>query len=235
MALFSLTQSPKVIIDTMRSLEELYRSIDEEQGTLCDHPQEKKCLEEELDESLKLLDLCRAMRDTLATSKDQAQELLIHLTLRRKEENNTSIKKGKNIKNFIESQVKQYDDKSKSSCLIFTKLRDARKIAITLLQFIVSFMFSKKHKAKWCFVSKAMNKRRVACEKSVVEFSFISIFESCVNSCKGGGDDDWKMINKCQDELRMKVSCIEEFEIGIERLYKLLIQERVNLLNLMSQ
>jgi len=80
--------TPEMMCNGLRELSNLYNSIEEvlhfpsNQQALC-HTHQKKRMEKELDQSIKLLDLCTILREELVAMNEHAQDL--GLALRRKD------------------------------------------------------------------------------------------------------------------------------------------------------
>ncbi|KAG1361047.1 hypothetical protein COCNU_09G005100 [Cocos nucifera] len=210
----------------------------------------KKWVEEQLDGSLKLLDLCDTLRDKLVTMKEHIQDL--QLALRRRGDAAIqskvhayirAVKKArKDVNNCLKS-LKQTDNRYASSSTInkdsdlsmmVQLFTEAKEITMSLLQRALSNLFmarSKPKSSRWSFVSKALHKKKVACEEHEdineaegTDFSFSTSHE-CI-TCKDGV--------KAQEQLRGLEFNIEGFESGLECLFRQLVQNRVSLLNIFS-
>ncbi|KAG1361049.1 hypothetical protein COCNU_09G005120 [Cocos nucifera] len=246
----------------LRRLRDLYDCTEElvrlpyNQQALC-HPHQKEWLEQELDGSIKVLDLCGTLREKLVTMREHVQDL--QLALRRRDTSTESklhayIRSGKqaqkDIKNCFRSW-KQISNKSSSSTavdkdsdssIVVRLLMEEREITISLLRFISSFFSVSRPKAKasrWSLVSKALQKRKVASEDKHKETSdmgnedfslYVSVSYDCI-SCK---DVDDEKVLKAQDQLETLKAKMEDLETELECLYRRLIQNRVSLLNIPS-
>jgi len=145
------------------------------------HTHQKKWVEKELDQSVKLLDLCTIMHENLVAMKEHAQDL--GLALRRKDAvteinlqaySRSAKKAQKEIKNCVRS-LKQADSKFRSvsaldkdsdvSNLIWM-LVGAREITISILQAVSSSLSKPKESkdSRWSLFSRALQQRKVACE-----------------------------------------------------------------------
>ncbi|KAJ0966900.1 hypothetical protein J5N97_023817 [Dioscorea zingiberensis] len=240
----SAFMSPKMICSSLSSLAAFYDCIEEllhlpSNQQALSHSEEKKWVEEELDASLRLVDLCGIIRNTLAVIKEHAQEL--QMVLRRKRsmsiERNyiQSAKKArKDIKNCLKT-LKKMDGKDSDRPMVSMMFMEARDVTISLFQSLASCVSpsSTQKNSRWSFVSKALNKKKVACEEfegaNGLDFSFNSIYE-CI-SCK---DVDCLRVIKAQDQLTAIESSLEGLEMELESIYKKLIRNRVSLLNLLS-
>ncbi|KAH7669154.1 Ribosomal protein S5 domain 2-type fold subgroup domain-containing protein [Dioscorea alata] len=238
--------SPNVICKSLSSLGVFYDCIE---GLLhlpstqqaLSHSQEKKWVEEELDASLRLVELCGIIRHMLAATKEHAQEL--EMVLRRKRSMNTESKHqchiqtdkktSKSIKNIVKALMKQIDGKDSDRSTVSKMFTEAREVAISLLQSVASSLSpsSTQKASKWSIVSKALHKKKVTClDANGIDFLFNSIYE-CV-SCK---DVDGLRAVKAQEQLTAMMSSLERVEMELESLYRKLIRNRVSLLNMLSQ
>ncbi|XP_019709642.1 uncharacterized protein [Elaeis guineensis] len=257
----SSSLSVEMMCHGLRELGDLYSCINEllrlpsNQQVLSHLPQEK-WLEEELDGSIRLLDLCGAVRDGLATKKEHLQDLQSALRRRCaeavKEKTYTYISSGekanKDIKNCLRS-LKKMDSKSGSSMtinkdcdlpLVVRVLMKAREITISLIQSITFYLSVSRPKAKtsrWSSVSKAFHKKKVACEgerDDTSDFSrmLFSLYASygCI-SCK---DVDKEKAVRAQNQLQTLNVNFDCLENGLDCLFRQLIQSRVSLLNILS-
>ncbi|KAJ0966902.1 hypothetical protein J5N97_023819 [Dioscorea zingiberensis] len=233
---FGCTVSTQIAV---RGLGDLYSSIEEllwlpSSQVSCSLPQQKKWVELELDASLRLLDLCNAVKDNLAATREHTQDL--QLLLRRKgdmiSESNIhayvcSAKKANKDINKSLKALKLMDCKCGSYLavvedpelrMVVMSLKEAREVTISLLQSVMSFMSKPCPKqSRWSSVSKALHKRRVVSEghdyKSVISFS-----------CK----------EYTHDQLASLKDKVQRLESEVELLFRRLIQNRVSLLNILS-
>ncbi|URE17372.1 hypothetical protein MUK42_13496 [Musa troglodytarum] len=229
--------SAQIICEGLRALGGLYECIEE----LLHFPtstysniQEKESAEVELDGSVRLLDLLGIMRDCMMTTKEQI--ITLEIALRRQgvtvaeSKMYTHIRFDKKAEKGIKSifkLLKQMDDKYVSCCtndkdswMVTKILREARAITISLLHSIFNFLSMPRPQGKasrWSLISKALQKRKVACEGEQEEIE----------------DTDGK-IQRAQNQLRTLQNSIEDIETGLECLFRRLIKNRVSLLNILS-
>ena len=178
---------------------------------------QKKWVEDELDQSIKILDMCTIMREYLVAKKEHAQDL--GLALRRKDAVPESKlqayklsgkKAQKEIKNCFRS-LKLADIKFRSVSALDTDvskvirmLMDAREITISLLQAVSSSLSKPKESkhCRWSLFSGALHLSKVACEDEL----------ECTNEAE----------------------TLEHLETGLDCLFWRLILNRVSLLNIIS-
>ncbi|XP_072974944.1 uncharacterized protein [Typha angustifolia] len=234
--------------DGLRGLGELYNCIDEllrlphNREALC-HPHQRKWLEEELEVSVKVLDLCGIMRDSFARIKEQVQDL--QLALRRRETDikikvNSYIRFGKKAQKDVKNCYRLLKQMNGTSVSCSTSdddltriLKEAKEVTIYTLQSVIaSFSASKSSKAtRWSFVSKVTNKRKVACEGEDMDTNYMRSIDLAFCSCK---DTDDGRVLKVENQLKTLESMLNNLEMGLECLFRRLIQSRVSLLNIQS-
>ena len=166
----------QMICNGLRGLGNLYNCIKEllhlphNQQVLTQLPH-KKWVEELLDGSLKLLDLCDTLRDKLVTMKEHIQDL--QLALRRRGDAAIqskvhayirAVKKAQKDMNNCLKSLKQMDNRCVSSSalskdsdlsMMMQVLTEAKEITMSLLQTVLSNLFmarSKPKSSRWSFV-----------------------------------------------------------------------------------
>ncbi|URD76068.1 hypothetical protein MUK42_08158 [Musa troglodytarum] len=214
----SSPSSPQMISDGLRELAAAYESIKEVLRLPCSHCSlQKKWLEDELDGSIRLLDLCGDLKDGLAMIKDHIKDL--RLALRRRD---VAAAAGKDVKNCFRSLKVEGKcaDKDCGKPIASRLLMELKAITLSLLHLVPSFLSMQTGRrpktGRWPFVSKALSKKQ-----ALLEYT----------SCKDGGDGK---VVKFHDQLQMLEDNTKAIESGLECLFKQLIQSRVHLLNNLS-
>ncbi|XP_073012001.1 uncharacterized protein [Typha latifolia] len=241
----SFSSTGPMLFDGLKRLGDLYEYIEE---LLClpsnqsglSHSNQEKWVEEELEQSVRLLDICRATRNNLSAMKVHIQDLQIAFRrggeaaiqskvqafVRLVKKANKDIKKQTSNKCGSTTPVKEECDSLKMVRLLI----DAREIAVSLFQSILSFFTEQMVRAKtskWSFVSMTFHKRKPACGEAKVEDD-ASIFSY---SCK---DLDDERALRAQKQLQSLEISIEGLGNGFECLFRRMIQCRVSLLNICS-
>ncbi|KAF4357653.1 hypothetical protein F8388_007189 [Cannabis sativa] len=145
---------------------------------------QEKWVDELVDGSLRLLDICSAAKDAVLHTKECARD--IQSTMRRKVNLESEIKKysasRKVVKKAIQKALKSLKGaESKSSASPSTKddeitalvivLREVEAVTLASFESLLSFISGPKTQSKlggWSLVSKIMQSKRVGCDEDVV-------------------------------------------------------------------
>ncbi|KAK7309396.1 hypothetical protein RJT34_06087 [Clitoria ternatea] len=218
------------------------------------HHQGEKCIEELLDGSVRLLDICGNTRDTMLQIKENVEAL--HSALRRRkgdssiersivEYNSFSKKMKKNAKKLITS-LKHMESKfgvspilnqDQDFALVARILREVIKMNMSIFQSILSFLAgpaSKSKASKWLVVAKLMHKGVVSCEENSQEFNELQCVEASLSTLISEGTNVTKM-HASHERLKDLENAIESLENGLESIFRRLVRTRANLLNILTQ
>ncbi|XP_058777719.1 uncharacterized protein LOC131651979 [Vicia villosa] len=235
-------------------LEDLYTSLEDflnmtsTQKVISQH-QGENFVEELLDGSMKILDICGITRDTVLEIKENIEAL--HSSLRRRKGDSsfeTSVAKynsftkrmKKNITKLITS-LKQMESKFGVSTLlnqeqevvsVIRVLREVIVMNISIFQSIFSFLVSKSKATKWLKMAKLMHKRTISCEEE--NLNELQCVDASLRTLLREGSDVTKL-QAAHESFEALESATELLEKGLESVFRCLVKTRVCLLNIMTQ
>jgi hypothetical protein len=175
--------SPSVPIETMvdvlAKLGSTYNLINELTFLSSSQRLQRKALEEELDCSLILIDLCNAMQESLLELKATVKEMQLIL------------KRGDNV--AVQAKVRSYALSAKKAqkqfkkingkatpdmewCRVVKLLAEAREITASMLH-LLSNQITTTSASKWSLVSKAFHKRKVVCKEEQLQVLELDIVD----------------------------------------------------------
>ena len=221
---------------------------------LISNHQGEKCMEELLDGSVRILDICGITRDTMLQIKENVQSL--HSALRRRkgdssiekivaEYNFFSKKMKKNAKKMI-STLKQTESKFVASPLLnqdqqlvalVRVLREVIVMNMSIFQSLLSFLTvpaSKSKATKWLLVAKLMHKGVTACDENQVNSNELLCVEASLSTLLSDGTNVEKM-QAARERLEKLENAIESIENALEIVFRRMVKTRASLLNIMTQ
>lgn len=248
--------SAESICKSLSGLEDLYICIDDllNMGStqqVLSQNQHQECIDELLDGSVKLLDICGITRDTVLQIKECVQAL--HSMARRRKggssiENSIASytcfrrKMNKDAKKFI-ATLKQMEnkllgvsplvDQNHHLSAVIRVLREVNAVTSSIFQSLLLFLSasaSKPKQSRWSLVSKLMHKGAVSCEEKKQEI-VNELASVDVALCS----HDMGKIQHVQTSLKELEGSIEGLEKNLENLFRRLIRTRASLLNIISQ
>ncbi|KAE9606602.1 hypothetical protein Lalb_Chr09g0321351 [Lupinus albus] len=216
---------------------------------LISHYKGERCMEELLDGSVRLLDICGITRDIMLQVKENVQAL--HSSLRRRKgdssieksvvEYNFCTKKVKKSAKKLITSLKQIDSKFGVSPLLsqdqdladlIRVLREVIAMNISIFQSLLSFLVSPSSKSKvtkWLIASKLIQKGENSENNNELQ---------CVDAALSTLLKDGTNVDKMQ-ATRQKLEALEDatesLQNNLESVFRLLIKTRASLLNIMTQ
>ncbi|KAL2333875.1 hypothetical protein Fmac_015088 [Flemingia macrophylla] len=256
---FTPTSTADSIHTGLSLLEDLYLCLDDllnmasTQQVISNH-KGNKCVEDVLDGSMRILDICGITRDTMLQIKENVQAL--HSTLRRRK-GESSVETSVAEYKFFTKMMKKNVNKSITSlrhmdgrfgvsplldldhhlAAVIRVLREAILMNLSVFQFILSFLTvpSPNSKAtKWLVVAKLMHKGVKPCEDNSENVNELQCVESALNTLLNEGTNDEKM-QVAHERLQALENAIEIVENGLESVFRRLIKTRATLLNIISK
>ncbi|KAM7516061.1 hypothetical protein LguiA_005644 [Lonicera macranthoides] len=224
----SATPTAEEICNGLSSIEDLYTGIDDllnlpQTQQALSHHQREKWVDELLDGSLRILDICGSVRDLVSQIKENVRDL--QSALRRRKGGlsmesritkytsfqNKMKKEAKRLIASLKQMVNKIDapatlDVDQHISVVIRVLRDVSTVGISIFQSILVFVsvpVSKPKQSKWSLVSKLINKGEVACQ----------IQPKNIETLEGR---------------------IEDIENGLECVFRKLVRTRASLLNTIS-
>ncbi|KAK2435381.1 hypothetical protein QL285_020445 [Trifolium repens] len=234
--------SSSSICNELNSMQDLHDCIDNllqlpiEQQALAQECNEKS-VDELLERSLRILDICSAAKDFLSLSKENMHEL--QSVIRRR-----GIKTGltlegvkylalrKNMKKQIRKALVNL--KSMKNELIVSSspmlgfLKEAEAVTLCSLEHLLLFISDPKGNSKhsrWSAISKLMHSNRAVCDSHESE---TNEFEKMDAALKSSSTENF------QSHMENLEMCIQDLEIGVEQISRKLIRNRVSLLNIFN-
>ncbi|KAM7256635.1 hypothetical protein ACFE04_012376 [Oxalis oulophora] len=206
------TSSSSVLCHKLDGLRKLYECVDDLlQLPLTQQHLSNESLDDVLNGSIRILDMCDISRDVLSQMKECQQDL--ESSLRRKSGNDneavcaymTSRKKiskivSKSLKNLKRSETKSAKSDQDSTIKM---LKDSEEMSLAVFESLFSLISQSKTNNGWSSVCKLFKPQRVSCESLLRQ----------------------------SDDLN---SSIQELEQNLECLYRRLVKTRVSLLNILN-
>lgn len=219
----------------------------------------EKWVDELLDGSLKLLDLCSVAKDAVIHTKECAREVQSIIRTRRGGEvglasevrkylaSRKVMKKAvsKALENLKGIQTKcSLSNKDVETMALVGVLREVEAVTVSVFESLLSFTSGPKAGIKlsgWSLVSKLMNSKKVGCDQEDVtdvnEFAKVDSALQCLLCYEAGKSDNNynnKHIENVRSELQKLESCVQDLEGRLECLFRRLIKIRVSLLNILN-
>lgn len=120
---------------------------------------------------------------------------------------------------------------------LFSIMREAEAFTVSAFESLLSFISGRNAQSKpcrWSLVSNLMHSKRVACEGEETHANEFSKVDAALLSVSMTSKFDNKHVENLQNELEQLEMCTQDFEDGLECLFRRLIKTRVSLLNVLN-
>ncbi|CAN0845550.1 hypothetical protein LINGRAHAP2_LOCUS4141 [Linum grandiflorum] len=198
-------------------------------------------LNELLDGSLRLLDLCNAAKDALSQMKESVSELQSAIRRRQGDlvaETKRYLNSRKIVKKAIQKALKGMETKkstSSNNVESISMLRESESIVVEVLESLLSFISQSNSKSSsWSLVSKLIPAKKNEVAASENEFAQ-------VDACLKTNSNEFALVDAClktsksseeiQAHLKNLQPCVQDLEEGVESLFRCLIKTRASILN----
>ncbi|OAY35474.1 hypothetical protein MANES_12G104700v8 [Manihot esculenta] len=242
----------------LNSLKSLFEFIDDllqmpvAQQTLS-HERQGQRVENVLNGSLALLDLCDSTRDLFSRMKDCVQELELSLHRRkgkdfgitaeveaymvsRKKLSKVICKYLKILKRKERNCTTEALDNTSDLTNMISMLKRVQEISLIEFKSILSFISQPKAKPKlsgWSIISKTLQSKRVTCEVEI-EVNEVAKVDAELLILKSSKDISISQLQNLLKGLEALGSSIQEAEEELECIYRQLVKTRVSLFNILN-
>ncbi|KAJ4838414.1 hypothetical protein Tsubulata_025359, partial [Turnera subulata] len=173
----------------------------------------EKWVDELLEGSLQVLDLCTSAKDALFQTKECLQKLQSILRTRRWGEISVSSESKCTFSTSNENQENR---------TVLTMLKEVEAATCSVLESLLSIVAGPKAKtAGWSLVSKLLHHKKVACLEEEAEVNAFAKADDALLALvhdKTGKSDKFVQIKDVQSHLQNLELCIQDFEEGLETL-----------------
>ncbi|EYU17536.1 hypothetical protein ABFS82_03G077900 [Erythranthe guttata] len=229
-------------------LAELYNSIEEQQSLSSNKHHRNQAIEESLEESIEILDSCSSIRELVQMIKENTQALQSALRRKggvdptiqndvasyfsfRKKTNKSIAKALRTLKNNASSSKNIHDDD-------FTRvMREVNDVTIAIFKSALVHLSSSPavKSGGWNLVSRLMVAAKSADCSVITEVGCVDIALKNLQVCVKNGDSKiFDAQTVARRSLQNLDSCVEGIEVGLEKLFRQLLQSRVALLNILT-
>ena len=204
---------------------------------------DNKSVDDLLEGSLKILDVCALAKDVLSQMKESAHKL--ESALRRRKDGMVDIQKYLNSRKMMKKAIhkalkgmeKASSQKSDESSEIVRLLKEAETVTCNSIESLLSFVAGPKlpsKMSKWSLVSMLKQPKRVACKDDSTDGNEVEMVDAALNSITNHKSDFLAQGEDVQNSLRKLELCIHDIEEDLESLHRHLIKNRVSFLNILN-
>ncbi|KAL4037647.1 uncharacterized protein E5676_scaffold142G003680 [Cucumis melo var. makuwa] len=204
---------------------------------------DNKSVDELLEGSLKILDVCALAKDVLSQMKESAHEL--ESALRRRKDDKIDVQKYLNSRKMVKKAIhmtlkgmkKTNFQKSDESSEIVSLLKEAESVAYNSIESLLLFVAGPKFPSKmsrWSLVSKFIQPKKVVSKDEDTNGNEVEMVDVALYSITHHKSDFHVQVEDVQNSLRKLESCICDFEEDLESLHRRLVKNRVSFLNILN-
>ncbi|XP_020216751.1 uncharacterized protein LOC109800375 [Cajanus cajan] len=214
------------------------------------HESQEKWVDELLNGSLRVLDVCTATKDSLLHTKECMRDLQ-SIMRRRKGGEVAEIKKfltsRKVVKKAISKALENLKATSKhgnisstnkgnQTVALISLLENVEVVTLSTFQALMQFISgtTQSKSSSWVLVSKLMQTKKVGCSQLADHESEFAQLDEALQSCMFSQTSKIENMNKLQNQLEKIESLTQDLEEGLEFLFRHLIKTRVALLNILN-
>ncbi|XP_058759020.1 uncharacterized protein LOC131632252 [Vicia villosa] len=249
------SESSSSISNKLNGMQDLHDCVDNllqlpiEQQTLAQECNEK-CIDDLLEGSLRILDICSIAKECLLLSKENTHELQSFIRRKRGVETGFKVEGvkymalRKNMKKQIRKALANLKamkliasssiNKDNNSSPMLGFLKEAETITITSLEHLLLFISDPKGQSKnrrWSAISKLIHSKRVVCDSQDSNTNEFEKVDASLLSLISNKSSSTENFQSHMEDLEM---CIQDLEIGVEQISRKLIRNRVSLLNIFN-
>lgn len=211
----------------------------------------KKWVDELLDGSVRLLDVCGIAKDALLQTREHVHELHSSMRRRRGAENGVLsevaayLTSRKKVKKAIRKALKGLEkkcslNKQPETVSMISMLREVETTTLKVIEYLLSSIAGETAHSKssgWSLVSNLKWHKLVECEESTTAElgEFEKVDSALLTLIAHKTKSNPVHIDNLQVELEKLETSTQDLEEGIEILHRRLIRTRVSLLNILSQ
>ncbi|KAL9238463.1 hypothetical protein vseg_012880 [Gypsophila vaccaria] len=237
----SASSSSTSVSHGLNGLNDLYSCVDELLQQSLFQNQNSKWVDEVLDGSLRLLDICSASRDALQQSRDGIQD--VQSALRRRCSGDLSITSEavkylntrrsvkKTIKKCLKNLKPATEQKDEANTAV-NMIKDVQAITADTFKSLLSYIAGSQ-KSGWSVVAKLVSKNTNKESTTASEFDELDAALSSLISQKKSGLTSPQIENLMSQTLKLE-SQIQDLDESLECLFRNLVKTRANLLNIFS-
>ncbi|XP_050205244.1 uncharacterized protein LOC126655220 [Mercurialis annua] len=224
------SQSSLSVGQKLSCLKELYECVDDFLQLTLSHEKQNQSVEEALNGSLCLLDICSNTRDFFSQMKECLQGL--ELSLRRSGNGVDAYMASRKTLNKLICKylrnLKKQDKNSKSNSDFVVLLKSVEEISVSMFESILSFISLPKSKSKLSIFTRILQPKNSSCEAEV-EASEVEKIDAELCILKSSNDSNQR--KTMLKELEGLEMILKEAEEELECVYRRLVKIRVSILN----